>query len=152
MLILGEAHTSGSAIVSVRRLDPLVPHVVVTDHVCGLFANLSIVMNVVPQSEGVVSLVDVWSVLHVVLVETLLHGGVAVHWELWLVMREVGILEELNPLWGDVILGTGDVDLLELGLLLRNTTKSAISCLEVGPSDVGGGEWVQAGVDLPACI
>ena len=72
-VMLIETHTSCSTIVNVRWLDPLVPNRIVWHHIGRLFAYLAIVMHVVSESVGVITLVDVFSILHIVSIETLLH-------------------------------------------------------------------------------
>ena len=97
--MLGEAHASCSAIVNVCWLDPLVPHRIVWHHIGRLLANLAIVMHVVTKSVGVITFVDVSSVLHIVSIETLLHRRGGIDWELRLVMVKVRVFEELDALW-----------------------------------------------------
>ena len=57
-LALLEAHACSASIVHGLRLYPFVTHVVVTDQVGGLLANLAVVVMEVTQAPGIVLLID----------------------------------------------------------------------------------------------
>ena len=63
-----------------------------------MLSNLSVVVSEVSEAPSVISIVNISSILDVVLIEALLHRGIAVHSKLRLVMGEVRVLEELDPL------------------------------------------------------
>ena len=147
-VMLIETHTSRSTIVNVRWLDPLVPNRIVRHHIGWLFAYLAIVMHVVSESVSVITLVDVFSILHIVSIETLLHRRGWVHWELRLVMIKVRVFEELDAVWGDRIPSMTQVNMSKLVLLLWSTCKPTISCLEMRSGDVGNRNWIQPCIDL----
>ena len=68
-----------------------------------MLSNLPIVMVEVLEAPSVISFVNITSVLHIMLIEALLHRGIAVHAKGRLVMSEVRVLEELYSCWRDSI-------------------------------------------------
>ena len=150
--MLKESHTGSSTIVSIYWLNPFVTDRIVRHHIWCLFTYLSIIMNMMSKSIGIIPIVNVWSILNIMWVETLFHWCIRIDWELRLVMGKVRIFEELYPWLWNRILWQIQVWLLELTLLFWNTSKSSISCLEMGSCDVWNCNWIQTLINLSTCL
>jgi len=94
-----------------------------------LLADVAVVMHLVAQVVGNVTLVDTALSAHILRVERRLHGGLAGEGLLLITVIEVGIFEELDPVRVQRI-----VDSLTLGedaIILALASEATIAGLEV---------------------